>query len=47
MCPALGEDVMAWHRMTQGEKKDAATIFVEGKTYTADEIDRMHYGPKS
>jgi hypothetical protein len=44
-CPTLGEAVMEWHRLP-ADRKAAATIKVSGKVYTADEIDRMHYGPK-
>jgi hypothetical protein len=44
-CPTLGEAVMAWHRLAE-ERKAAAIIWVSGKVYTADEIDRMDYGPK-
>jgi hypothetical protein len=45
-CPTLGEAVMAWHRLSEG-RKAAAIIWVSGKVYTAEQIDRMHYGPKS
>jgi hypothetical protein len=44
-CPTLGEAVMTWHRLAE-DRKAAAIIWVSGKVYTADEIDRMHYGPK-
>ncbi len=44
-CPTLGEAVMEWHRLPT-DRKVAATIRVSGKVYAADEIDRMHYGPK-
>jgi hypothetical protein len=43
-CPTLGEAVMAWHRLAE-DRKAAAIIWVSGKVYTADEIDRMDYGP--
>lgn len=45
-CPTLGEAVQAWHRLAEGASKQAATIRVAGTTYTAEQIDRMHYGPK-
>ena len=45
-CPTLGEAVQAWHRLPEGASKAAATIRVAGMTYTAEQIDRMHYGPK-
>jgi hypothetical protein len=45
-CPTLGEAAMEWHRLPDGSSKSAATIRVGGTTYTAAEIDRMHYGPK-
>ena len=44
-CPTLGEAVMAWQRLPD-DRKAAATVRVSGKVYIADEIDRMHYGPK-
>ncbi|WP_338830432.1 hypothetical protein [Bradyrhizobium sp. 27S5] len=44
-CPTLGEAVMEWHRLP-ADRKAAATIRVIGKVYTADQIDRMHYGSK-
>jgi hypothetical protein len=43
-CPTLGEAVMAWRRLSE-DRKAAAIIWVSGKVYTADEIDRMHYTP--
>jgi hypothetical protein len=45
-CVTLGEAVMEWHRLP-ADRKAAATIKVFGTVYTAGEIDRMHYGPKS
>jgi hypothetical protein len=44
-CPTLGEAVMEWHRLP-ADRKPAATINEMGTVYTAEQIDRMHYGPK-
>jgi len=44
-CVTLQEAAMEWHRLP-ADRKAAATIKVSGKVYAADEIDRMHYGPK-
>jgi hypothetical protein len=43
-CPTLGEAVMAWHRLPE-ERKAAAIIWVSGKVYNAEQIDRMHSDP--
>lgn len=47
-CPTLQEAVLAWHRLAESDRAQA-TIKVNvpgGATYTAKEIDRLHYGPK-
>ena len=47
-CLTLQEAVLAWYRLPEHARAQA-TIKVDvlgGATYTAKEIDRLHYGPK-
>ena len=47
-CPTLGEAVLAFDRLPEGDREQA-TIKVnvpDGATYTAEEIDRLHVAPK-
>jgi hypothetical protein len=44
-CRTLQEAIIAWHRLP-ASRKSGATINVNGRFYTAAEIDRMHYAPK-
>ena len=49
-CLTLQEAVLAWHRLA-AKDREQATIKVNvrgggGPVYTAQEIDRLHYGPK-
>jgi hypothetical protein len=47
-CPTLGEAVLAFDRLPEGDREQA-TIKVNtlgGATYTAEEIDRLHVAPK-
>ncbi len=47
-CPTLQEAVLAWHKLSDEDRKQA-TIKIKrpgGEIYTANEIDRLHYGPK-
>ena len=47
-CPPLGEAVLAFDRLPEGDREQA-TIKVNapgGATYTAEEIDRLHVAPK-
>jgi hypothetical protein len=41
----LQEAVIGWCQLPSS-RKSAATIKVGEKVYTAQEIDRLHYGPK-
>jgi hypothetical protein len=48
-CPTLGEAVLAFDRLPEGDREQA-TIKMNvpgGATYTAEEIDRLHVAPKS
>jgi hypothetical protein len=42
----LQEAVLAWHRLTPGQKIRATVKAIGGPVYTAHEINRLHYGPK-
>jgi hypothetical protein len=47
-CPTLGEAVLAFDRLPEGDREQA-TIKMNvpgGATYTAEEIDRLHVAPK-
>ena len=43
--PTLQEAVIAWHRLPP-ERQRTATISAGAEVYTAQEINRLHYGPK-
>jgi hypothetical protein len=47
-CPTLGEAVLAFDRLPEGDREQA-TVKMNvpgGATYTAEEIDRLHVAPK-
>jgi hypothetical protein len=46
-CPTLQEAVLAWQRLPPEQKIRATVRVIGGRVYTAHEIDRLHYGPKS
>jgi hypothetical protein len=43
--PTLQEAVIAWHRLPP-VRQQSATISAGGQLYTAQQINRLHYGPK-
>jgi hypothetical protein len=45
-CPTLQEAVLAWQKLTPGQKVRATVKVIGGPVYAAHEIDRLHYGPK-
>lgn len=45
-CPTLHEAVMAWHRLPPERKKRATIRVMGGPLFSANEIERLHYGPK-
>jgi hypothetical protein len=45
-CPTLQEAVLAWQRLSPGQKIRATVKVIGGPVYTAHEIDRLHYEPK-
>jgi hypothetical protein len=46
-CPTLQDAVAAWHRLAPEQKIRATVKVIGGPVYTAKEIERLHYGPKS
>ncbi len=46
-CPTLQEAVVAWHRLRPEQAQKATIRVIGGPLYTAAEIPRLHYGPKS
>ena len=46
-CATLQEAVIAWHRLAPEQKMRATVRLVGGPVYTAHQIARLHYGPKS
>jgi hypothetical protein len=46
-CPTLQEAVLAWQRLPPGQKIRATVKVIGGPVYTAHEIDRLYYEPKS
>ena len=42
----LQEAVLAWHKLAPEQKIRATVKVVGGRVYTAQEIERLHYGPK-
>jgi hypothetical protein len=45
-CPKLGEAVMEWQRLPPEQKIRATVKVIGGPVYTAQEIERLHFGPK-
>ena len=45
-CATLQEAVLAWQRLAPGQKIRATVKVIGGPVYTAQEIERLHYGPK-
>ena len=45
--PTLQEAVMAWHRLRPEQTKRATIKVFGGPVYTATEIVRLHFGPKT
>ena len=43
----LQEAVLAWRRLPPEQKIRATVKVIGGPVYTAHEIDRLHYNPKS
>jgi hypothetical protein len=46
-CPTLEQAIMAWRRLTPEQKKRATIRVMGGPLYTANEIERLHYGRKA
>jgi hypothetical protein len=44
--PTLQEAVLAWKRLAPEQKIRATVRVIGGRVYTAQEIERFHYGPK-
>jgi hypothetical protein len=42
----LQEAVLAWHKLAPEQKIRATVKVIGGRVYTAQEIERLHYGPK-
>jgi bifunctional non-homologous end joining protein LigD len=45
-CATLQEAVLAWHRLAPEQKIRATVKVIGGPVYRAQEIERLHYGPK-
>jgi hypothetical protein len=45
-CATLQEAVLAWHRLAPEQKIRATVRLIGGPVYTAQQIGRLHYGPK-
>ena len=45
-CATLQEAVLAWRRLSPEQKIRATVKVIGGPVYTAQEIERLHYGPK-
>ena len=45
-CATLQEAVIAWQRLAPEQKIRATVKVIGGPVYTAQEIERLHYGPK-
>lgn len=45
-CATLQEAVLAWHRLAPEQKIRATVRVIGGSVYTAQQIERLHYGPK-
>jgi len=46
-CTTLREAVLAWQRLAPEQKIRATVKVIGGPVYTSQEIERLHYGPKS
>lgn len=46
-CPTLQEAVIAWHKLPREQQRSATIKVRGGKLYKAEEIIRLHYGPRS
>jgi hypothetical protein len=46
-CATLQEAVLAWQRLAPEQKIRATVKVIGGPVYTAQEIERLYYGPKS
>jgi hypothetical protein len=46
-CPTLQDAVLAWHALPSAQKVRATVRVIGGPVYTAHQIDRLHYGPKT
>ena len=46
-CATLKEAVLAWRGLAPEEKIRATVKLIGGRVYTAQEIERLDYGPKS
>jgi hypothetical protein len=45
-CPTLQEAVLEWHRLPPDVRKHATIKVSGGTVYNAEQIDRLHYGPR-
>ena len=45
-CTTLQEAVLAWQRLAPEQKLRATVRLIGGPVYTAQQIGRLHYGPK-
>jgi hypothetical protein len=45
-CATLQEAVLAWQQLAPEQKIRATVKVIGGPVYTAQEIERLHYGPK-
>jgi hypothetical protein len=45
-CTTLQDAVLAWHRLAPEQKIRATVRLIGGPAYTAQQISRLHYGPK-
>jgi hypothetical protein len=46
-CATLKEAVLAWRGLAPEQKIRATVKLIGGRVYNAQEIERLHYGPKS
>jgi hypothetical protein len=44
---ALRDAIMAWHRLRADQARTAKIKVIGGAVYTASEIPKLHYNPKS
>ena len=45
-CATLQEAVLAWRGLAPEQKIRASVKLIGGEVFTAQEIERLHYGPK-